>query len=427
MPNPPQEPPYDPDYDPRLDPRDARYDPRLDPRYDPRGEQGGSYDPRDPRYDGRGDPGYDPRRGGPPPRQDYRDDPRYGAPPPPPYDRGRRDTPGVPPPPPTVAPRRRLPLWAILAGLLALVLVAFFAFGLTRDGPGQDRLDENGTSSAAADPEEAANERCGSQQTYDLIKRELFRRAAQVRGSDLAAFDRLSGYSTIRVTQPVLKRQDEGTGTLVCSGQVALDLPPGLGVVGGRRTLNAEMDYSLTGAADRSGDVVTLAGADPIVVPLATLARTGAQPAEQETDAGAAIDSTDTEESVPAAPVPAPSVPVAPSPPQRPEDSSEAAPAPITPPQTARVNPSFNCSNARTRSELAVCRNGGLASLDRQMSGAFFSALREATPEQRALLQRTRNRFLSFRDRCTSDACIAGAYRDRIREINDIANDRWQP
>jgi uncharacterized protein len=74
-----------------------------------------------------------------------------------------------------------------------------------------------------------------------------------------------------------------------------------------------------------------------------------------------------------------------------------------------------------------VCGNSGLATLDRQMSGVFFSTLRDASPEQRALLQRTRNRFLTFRDRCSSDACIAGAYRDRIREINDIANDRWQP
>ena len=61
------------------------------------------------------------------------------------------------------------------------------------------------------------------------------------------------------------------------------------------------------------------------------------------------------------------------------------------------------------------------------MAGEFFGALRSASPEQRALLQRTRGTFLAYRDRCRSDACIAGAYNDRIREIRDIVNDRWSP
>jgi hypothetical protein len=35
-------------------------------------------------------------------------------------------------------------------------------------------------------------------------------------------------------------------------------------------------------------------------------------------------------------------------------------------------------------------------------------------------------RFLSFRDRCGSDRCIADAYRGRITEIRDIVDGRWQ-
>lgn len=376
----PPEPPFDPSHDPR----DARYDPRYDPR-------GPAYDPR---FERRGSP--------------------------PPYEGSRR---------------RRVPLWAILAGLLALVLVAFFAFGLTRGGPGQDRLEDSAANSAAPDTQEAAAERCGSQRTYDLVKRELFRRAAQVRGSDLSAFDRLSAYAAIRVVQPVLKDRNEDLGTLVCSGQVSLDLPPGLGVVGGRRTLSAEMDYALTPAADRSGDVVTLTGADPIIVPLATLARTGAQPglppaaapATPEASSAAPAESGSPPlsggepASPPSAPEPSRPVPsVSPSPPAPP-------PVPRAPEESASARPSFNCANARTRGEIAVCRDAGLAALDRQMASAFFAALRGATPQQRELLQRTRGRFLAFRDRCGSDACIAGAYRDRIREIEDIRNDRWRP
>jgi uncharacterized protein len=42
-------------------------------------------------------------------------------------------------------------------------------------------------------------------------------------------------------------------------------------------------------------------------------------------------------------------------------------------------------------------------------------------------LERTRGRFLAFRDRCGSDRCIADAYRGRITEIRDIVDGRWQP
>jgi uncharacterized protein len=43
------------------------------------------------------------------------------------------------------------------------------------------------------------------------------------------------------------------------------------------------------------------------------------------------------------------------------------------------------------------------------------------------MLQRTRASFLRFRDRCTSDACIADTYRGRMREISDIMSGRWSP
>ena len=53
---------------------------------------------------------------------------------------------------------------------------------------------------------------CASKATYDLIKRELFRRAAQLRGSDQAAYDKLSGYAVIRMENPVMESQDSTTG-----------------------------------------------------------------------------------------------------------------------------------------------------------------------------------------------------------------------
>jgi uncharacterized protein len=90
------------------------------------------------------------------------------------------------------------------------------------------------------------------------------------------------------------------------------------------------------------------------------------------------------------------------------------------------VRPSFNCARARTRGEIAVCNSAELAALDRQMAGFYQNAYRGAEPEARALLERTRRSFLTFRDRCGSDRCIADAYRGRITEIRDIVDGRWR-
>src|SRR5207253_604146 len=157
---------------------------------------------------------------------------------------------------------------ALIGGLVVLVLlVAYFA---TSRNPDQDKLTNTELTKASAPEREKL---CGSQATYDLIKRELFRRAAQVRGSDQAAYDRLSGYAVVRMENPVMESQNKDTGAVNCSGSLSLDLPPGVAVVGGRRTLASDIDYTVQQAADGSGLVVLLRNADAIVTPLATLSR----------------------------------------------------------------------------------------------------------------------------------------------------------
>ena len=128
---------------------------------------------------------------------------------------------------------------ALIGGLLLLVLVvAYFA---TRGNPDQDKLtaNESGTqTAAAADPEKL----CAKKTTYDLIKRELFRRAAQLRGSDQTAFDQLSSYAVLRMENPVMESDDKSTSAVNCSGSLSLDLPPGVTVVGGRHSLTSDVD-----------------------------------------------------------------------------------------------------------------------------------------------------------------------------------------
>ena len=294
---------------------------------------------------------------------------------------------------------------AIIAGALVLLLLAYVFLG-NRGGASSDKLsdDQVAGGSAATDPEKA----CGTQRTYDLIKRELFRRAAQLRGSDQAAFDRLAAYAVIRMDAPMLQGHDEDVGRVTCAGALALDLPPGVAVVGGRRTLTANVGYAIQPAADGSGDVVTLTSAEGIITPLATLARVGGTTSDPLANATT---------NAPAVP-PSPSDPLvpAPSPPQ-------AAPSPAP---TASASPSFNCRNARTRGEIAVCGDAGLAGMDRQMASQFNSAMSRADAGERALLERTRGRFLSYRDSCRTDSCVADTYRGRMREIDDIMAGRWR-
>jgi len=296
---------------------------------------------------------------------------------------------------------------ALIGALVLLVLMV--AYLATRDNADQDKL----TNSQVSGTSVTANEKaCVSKRTYELIKRELFRRAAQLRGTDQAAYDRLSAYAVVRMENPVMETEDPSTHAVQCSGSLSIDLPPGVAVVGGRRTLASEIDYSVQPAADGSGAVVLLRNADAIITPLATLARVAPTVPPNPATTG---DQT-------APPIPQPTLPDpdAHSPVLLPQSAPTAEPLP--PSRAPAARPSFNCANARTRGETAVCSDPGLASLDRQMASEFFRALSQADAGQREQLQRTRGRFLAFRDRCDSDACIADAYRGRMEEISDIMN-----
>lgn len=304
----------------------------------------------------------------------------------------------------------RTPNWRVLGligGLVILVLIiAYFASGRN---PNQDKLTQNEVGQSQQQAKAPAPEKlCASNRTYDLIKRELFRRAAQMRGSDQAAFDQLSGYAVVRMENPVMESQDSATGAVNCSGSLSLDLPPGVGTAGGRRALSADVDYTVQQAADGSGTVVVLRNADAIISSLATLARinepvTTVPPAEPGPEANGVA-------------------------PQRPPTTM---PQPEQPPkpeaQAPGAHPSFDCSKARTRGEIAVCSNAGLAALDRNMAAQYGQAVEQASPEQRELLRRTRDRFIAYRDRCPSRSCIGDAYVGRMREIRDIMEGHWQP
>jgi uncharacterized protein YecT (DUF1311 family) len=300
----------------------------------------------------------------------------------------------------------RIPNWTTLALIAAvIVLIAVIAYLATTRNAEQDKLTHNEV--AQSEPPQAkappAERLCATKQTYDLIKRELFRRAAQMRGSDQAAFDQLSGYAVIRVESPVMESENSSTGAVNCSGSVSLDLPPGVAVVGGHHTLRSDVDYTVQPAADGSGNAVVLRNAEAIISPLATLLRVNeAAPQPKET----ATEKNETEANVAA---------------------SESARKEVGPKTFYPGRPSFDCSKARSRGELGVCSDTGLAALDVNMVTQYRTAYSAASPQQQGLLRQTAKRFIAYRDRCPDTHCLAEAYLGRMQEIRDIMEGRWRP
>lgn len=101
------------------------------------------------------------------------------------------------------------------------------------------------------------------------------------------------------------------------------------------------------------------------------------------------------------------------------------APAPVAAPTAAEVaaarpsgrGPSFNCRNARSRSERLVCADPSLAALDRRLNAAFEDAI--AAGVSRRELRAEQDAWLSVREAAAPDPdAVAAAYRRRIGELN---------
>lgn len=263
---------------------------------------------------------------------------------------------------------------------------------------------------------------CSSQATYDRLKQVVFDEAIRIRNADPVNLDTLSTHALIRVENPIVKSRDETLDVTVCSGRFILQVPPGAErAFEGRRQLVADIEYAAQAAADGSGLVYQIKGAEPIIYRLATfdLRSDAYRPAARPTQVAAA----EPQAAPPVAERPAPPPPPPPPPsvarPAPAPTRTAAAPAPA--PQRASTAPSFNCRVARSRSERLVCSSDRLASLDRQMSSQFYSALSRGNERQRADLRRSRDRFLAYRERCGDESCVAQAYLDRMDEIRDIA------
>lgn len=265
-----------------------------------------------------------------------------------------------------------------------------------------DKLDDNELATATGETSASEDTRCTARATQDEVRRQLFARAAEIRGANADNYERIAGFAVLELDAAAPLAATSSSALADCRGNATLRLPSGLKVAGGRTTLSGDIGYSVAAA----GGTVTLGQSDSIAIPLATLTQNRAAPSPP-----------------PAATVPSQSDPLAAEPQPAPAPTPQPAPQPDT---NTAARPSFDCRRARTSGERAVCDSPSLAALDRSMAAQYRGAAANGGPDERRLLALTRDRFLTYRDRCKNDSCIANTYRGRMREIDDIVAGRWR-
>ncbi|MDB5662733.1 MAG: hypothetical protein JWN59_1071 [Sphingomonas bacterium] len=269
---------------------------------------------------------------------------------------------------------------------------------------------------------------CASEITYQRLKELAFDEARRIRNAESANLERLAAASVIRMEEPLVKSRDDKLNVTVCTGRLILELPAGSeAAFGGERRLSANVEYAAQAAADGSGLVYQMDGAEPIIYRLAAFEMRGGLPGRPPLPQPLAVTEL--------APPPEPDSATAAEPDEEEEERPQPArrPAPtvveiderdeaIPPPAPVRAaRPSFNCRYARSRVEKMICTDDRLAAQDRRMAASFYAALAAARGGERAELQRSRNAFVAARDRCRSEECVSRSYDERIAELRDWA------
>lgn len=242
--------------------------------------------------------------------------------------------------------RWRSLLWPVAAIGITVLAAGMIAFAVSPPMPGLTKSDSASLEainpvSKAADarpaekkPDQAAS-LCSHALAPNLIKQELFRLAAEQASSDRAVLAQAEPMVSARI-ESVHGEGDSGG----CGRWLSLDIPPGMVVDGGRTSVAADLDFTLTRNGDGVLQLARLAGAKGIIRSLSTLALEPKEPAIE----------IDKPEPVASAPAPA-----------RKSVIRQAT-------ATATADP---CSGISGRSDRMLCQNGNLSSLDRQLSSFY--------------------------------------------------------
>ena len=265
---------------------------------------------------------------------------------------------------------------------------------------------------------------CWSSAASQAIKRELFRRAAQVPGSNPAALERISDYSLIRFTLVGPDSDAHGSEAVSCKARIVMDLPLGVTAADGRQSLSGSVRYSLPGRGAGGGSM-SLSIEPTIVKALALLPATSSAkgtPQQQPTITPEQQPMITPEKQPMITPEKQPSVTPLRTSPSLPVSAPPVATVirQVIRPPVADQKPSFSCSRYRSWAETSVCTSATLAALDRAMASLWGDSMERANASQRASLLESDRRFLSRRNACSSDPCVRDAYLANMASIRAI-------
>ena len=272
---------------------------------------------------------------------------------------------------------------------------------------------------------------CSSGAASQAIKRELFRRAARVPGSNPAALERISDYSLIRFALVGPDSDAHGSEVVSCKARIVMDLPLGVTAADGRQSLSGSVRYSLRGGGAGGGSM-SLSIEPTIVKALALLpaiSSANGTPQQQPTITPQQPLTITPEQQPVITPQKQPMVTPQKQPSVTPLRTSPNLPVsapPMSPvirrairPPVAQT-PSFSCSHYRNWAEASVCTNVTLAALDRTMASLWGDSMERANASQRAWLLESDRRFLSRRNACSSEPCVREAYLANMASIRAI-------
>ncbi len=233
----------------------------------------------------------------------------------------------------------------------------------------------------------AGDQKCASQMTYDAIKKTLFDNARKKVTTNALPLSSLQNASVVRMTAPLVVNDNAQLQRTDCSGQLALMLPPtATNAFGGSNLLTASVQYSVQQAADHSGTVVQVSGAESISDQLALATD---QLAQRKTAGGAASFGGGTSE------------------------GSVTAFAGKT------FNPSFDCGGKLTNALRMICQDEDLAGLDRDLN-ARYQQKKAATPKpDLPALIAAQRAFLKSRDNCPDTGCMRDLYSTRSDALSN--------
>jgi uncharacterized protein YecT (DUF1311 family) len=129
------------------------------------------------------------------------------------------------------------------------------------------------------------------------------------------------------------------------------------------------------------------------------------------------------ERSAPPAPAEQP-LQVRPAPPEAPPELALAPPARDATARSPEGRASLDCRDGPSRARTMVCRDDGLAALDRRMKRAYAEAVAAGTPAN--ALREDQDDWMDIREDAArySRNAVANVYRQRIAELERLAEDQ---